>query len=104
MLETLRKVLLLGLGAAAVSADKIREVIDDLVKRGEMTAEEGRKLCAEMLARSEEERRKLNERIREQIRDMLKELGVADRTQVAAMEERIAALEQKVGELGPEKP
>jgi len=106
MFETLRKILLFGLGAAAVSADKMREVIDDLVKRGEITAEEGRKMFEEMMARSEEERRKMNERVRTQIRDMLKEIGVADRAQIATLESKIAALEQKIEDLSaaPQKP
>ena len=106
MFETLRKILLFGLGAAAVSADKMREVIDDLVKRGEITAEEGRKMFEEMMARSEEERRKMNERVRTQIRDMLKEIGVADRAQIATLESTIAAHEQTIEDLSaaPQKP
>ena len=104
MFETLRKLLLFGLGAAAVSADKIREVVDDLVKRGEITAEEGRKMYEELMCRTEEERRKLNERIRAQIRDTLKEIGVADRTQIAALETRIAALEQKIETMSAAPP
>jgi polyhydroxyalkanoate synthesis regulator phasin len=99
MFETVKKMLYFGLGAAALSADKVRQLIDDLVSKGEMTAEEGKKLYEEMTCRAEEERRNLNERIRTQIRDMLKEVGVADRAQIALLESRVETLERKVDEL-----
>jgi len=99
MFETVKKMLYFGLGAAALSADKVRQLIDDLVSKGEMTAEEGKKLYDELSSKAEEERRNLNERIRTQIRDMLKEVGVADRAQIALLESRVEALERKVDEL-----
>ena len=98
MFETLRKAMLFGVGAAAMSWDKVRQVIDDLVERGEITTEEGKKLYTELTARIEEEGRSMNERIRTQVRTMLKELGVADRAQVAMLESRIEALERKIHE------
>ena len=99
MLENLRKMLYLGLGAAAMSRDKIRELIDDLEKRGDVTAEEGKKLYAEVTSRAEEQGRAMNERIRTQICDSLKGMGLADRNQIGLLESRFEALERKVNEL-----
>ena len=39
--ELLEKVLLLGVGTASLTRDKIDELVDELVKRGQMTREEG---------------------------------------------------------------
>jgi polyhydroxyalkanoate synthesis regulator phasin len=44
MTDTLRKIFLTGIGAIATTADKAQEVIDDLVKRGEITVEQGKEL------------------------------------------------------------
>jgi len=104
MFESLRRMMLFSLGAADMAADKMRQMIDDFVARGEVTVEEGRKLYDEFAARAEEQRRTATERIRNQVRDMLKELGVADRAQMAAIESRIEGLENKLEEISKALP
>ena len=42
--ESLKKLLLIGIGTAAVTAEKSKEVLDDLVKKGELTVEQGKVL------------------------------------------------------------
>ena len=37
--ESIRKILLAGIGAVAVTGEKSKEVLDDLVKKGELTVE-----------------------------------------------------------------
>lgn len=104
MFESLRKAMLIGLGAAAMSRDKLRQAIDDLVARGEVTTEEGRKLYDELAARAEEERSNWSERITKQLRDMLRNLGLAEASQISALEAKIDALEQRLNEIAPCRP
>lgn len=104
MFETLRKVMLFGLGAAAMTQDKIQQMIDDMVSRGDMTVDEGRKLFDEVTSRVEEQGRTMNERIRNQVRDMLKDMGIADRTQIAMLEARIDLLEGRINDLSLRMP
>ena len=44
----LKTVLLAGIGAVALTADKTTEVVDELVKRGESTIEQGKALNREL--------------------------------------------------------
>ena len=46
--ENLKKLLLIGIGTAAVTAEKSKEVLDDLVKKGELTVEQGKVLNKEL--------------------------------------------------------
>ncbi|WP_028044551.1 phasin family protein [Candidatus Stoquefichus massiliensis] len=46
--EDLKKVLLAGLGAMAVTAEKSKEVVEQLVKKGELTVEQGKVLNEEL--------------------------------------------------------
>jgi polyhydroxyalkanoate synthesis regulator phasin len=46
--EDFKKVLLAGLGAAAVTAEKSKEIVNELVKKGELTLEQGRILNEEL--------------------------------------------------------
>ncbi len=46
--EDLKKIFLAGLGAAAFSAEKSKRIVDELVKRGELTLEQGKVLNEEL--------------------------------------------------------
>lgn len=96
MLETLRKLMYVGLGAAMMSRDKLQQAIDDMVSQGEVSADEGRKLYEDFMDRAEEETRNLNDRIKSQIRQHLTEVGVADRAQIEALARRIDVLEHRI--------
>ena len=46
--EGRKKILLAGIGTAAVTAEKSKEILDDLVKKGELTVEQGKVLNQEL--------------------------------------------------------
>ena len=42
--DGLKKILLAGIGTVAVTAEKSQEVLDEMVKRGELTVEQGKEI------------------------------------------------------------
>lgn len=48
MSDGLKKVILAGIGAMAVTAEKSKDILDELVKRGELTVEQGKILNQEL--------------------------------------------------------
>ena len=46
--DGLKKILLAGIGTAAVTAEKSKEILDELVKKGELTVEQGKVLNQEL--------------------------------------------------------
>ena len=46
--EDLKKIMLAGIGAVAVTSEKSMELIDDLVKKGQVTVEQGKELNEEL--------------------------------------------------------
>lgn len=46
--EDLKKIVLAGIGAAALTAEKSKEVIEQLVEKGELTIEQGKALNQEL--------------------------------------------------------
>lgn len=50
----LHKVFLAGVGALATTVEKSQEIVDDLVKKGEITVEQGKALNAELKHKAEE--------------------------------------------------
>ncbi|WP_288541346.1 phasin family protein [uncultured Bifidobacterium sp.] len=52
--DGLRKVFLAGVGALATTVEKSQEIVDELVKKGELTVEQGKALNAELKHKVEE--------------------------------------------------
>lgn len=46
--DGMKKILLAGVGAVATSAEKSQEILDELVKKGELTVEQGKALNQEL--------------------------------------------------------
>ncbi|NEG69854.1 phasin family protein [Bifidobacterium choloepi] len=63
--EGLHKVFLAGVGALATSAEKGREIIDDLVKKGELTVEQGKQLNSELQHKADEKKDTLRDKAKD---------------------------------------
>lgn len=86
-----------GLGAAAFSAEKIKQFADEMVAKGELTSEEASKFVDEMSKKAEQEKKSLQDWMRDQMAKMLHQVGAADAARVADLEKRIAAIEEHLG-------
>ncbi len=52
--KDLQNLLLLGIGAAALTAEKGKEIVEELIKRGEITVEQGKALNEELKHKAKE--------------------------------------------------
>ena len=92
-----KKILLAGFGTAAVTAEKSKEVLDELVKKGELTVEQGKVLNQELKHNNKESVKKnVNETLKPSNPDELKEvLGKMTPEQLAALKEQISKMQAK---------
>ena len=54
LMDGLRKMFLAGVGAVATGAEKSQEVVEELVKKGELTVEQGKTLNQELTRKAKE--------------------------------------------------
>jgi len=94
MFELLRKAAILGLGAIDLSEKKIKELVNDLVKRGEIKKSEGAKLLDEILKKAEKSRTEIEKKIQEGIRTALQKKDLD--AKVKSLEKKIEQLKKKV--------
>ena len=93
--ESIRKLILAGIGAAAVTKEKGESMLHDLVKKGELTVEQGKVL-------NEELKRNVKEAIRDNVTvhvvtpsdDLMSAVDDMDDESLAALKERIRAAEE----------
>ena len=95
--EGIKKLLLAGIGTAAVTAEKSKEVLDELVKKGELTVEQGKVLNQELKHNIKESVKKnVNVPLKPSNPDELKEvLGKMTPDQLAALKEQISKMQAK---------
>ena len=95
--EGIKKLLLAGIGTAAVTAEKSKEVLDELVKKGELTVEQGKVLNQELKHNIKESVKKnVNVTLKPSNPDELKDvLGKMTPDQLAALREQISKMQEK---------
>lgn len=94
--DMFQRVMLLGIGAASLTREKIEELVNDLVEKGRLTTEEGRQLLDETTGRAKREGVNIKEMATDTYMDALRAMGVATRDSVAELERRLDVLEAKV--------
>lgn len=90
--EGIKKFFLIGIGAAATSVEKSGEILGDLVKKGELTVEQGKALNQELKHNAEEKRKKAEaEKKEKNFSDLVSGLSAEDleklKAQIARAEE-----------------
>jgi len=99
MSETLRKLGLIGIGVLAITEEKIKQTVDELIEKGEMNREEGKSLVQELLTEKKKQMQELGDRISEDVQNAVDRSKIATKDDVARLEEKITGLETAVKEL-----
>jgi len=94
MLDYIRKMTLAGAGLAIITTEKIQEMMDDLVKKGEMTEKEAREAVNEFVEKSKQAKRDLEEKVEKIITGFLNRMNLPTRKELDEIKERLERLEQ----------
>jgi polyhydroxyalkanoate synthesis regulator phasin len=100
MFELARKAMFLGIGALSMTKEAVENVVEDLVKKGELSQQEGKKLAAEMMERGETEKQQIKATIEKVVGKALSEAGLATKADLERLEARVAALEGELRSCG----
>jgi len=96
----LKRSLELGLGAMLLTKEAAEELLDDLSGEGSDAGPKTRERVKELLDRGQQLREELAESIRNEIDHALRRSGLARRSEIEALEQRLAVLEAKLN--GPD--
>lgn len=92
----LKRVAFLGLGTATATKEKIEAGVQKLVKKGEITATQGRQLAKNLWADAERHSKEIKKRVNDGIKEGMAKADVARISDVEALKRRIAQLEKKL--------
>ena len=103
MNDLIRKIVLTGIGLAALTKEKIEEVVKDVVEKGKLSEKEGKEFIDELLKKSEGAREKVEGQIENAVQATLKKMNLVTRDEFSKLEKQIRQLKKAVKESKTQK-
>jgi polyhydroxyalkanoate synthesis regulator phasin len=94
MIETVKKTLLAGLGAALISKDAVESALHDWIEKGKITPEEARHFAEKLVQTGESQWEKTKTDISARLGDVIQKAPFVRQAELRALEARVAVLEQ----------
>ncbi|MCD6122426.1 MAG: hypothetical protein J7K04_11365 [Spirochaetales bacterium] len=92
MSDLLRKGILLGLGAASLTKEKVDKFVNELVDKGDISKDKGSELLQELLNLVKEQEGKIDKKINDEVNSLIKKLDLASKSDIKRLEKKIDAL------------
>lgn len=95
----LKQLLYAGIGLAAITKEKAEELVAELIKKGEMSTDEGKDLLNSLRSRIQEESDRLKERINEQVERTINSMNLVRKSDIDEVLDRLEKLEKRLDEI-----
>jgi polyhydroxyalkanoate synthesis regulator phasin len=95
MQDFIKRLKVLSVGLFYMGKEKVEEYVAELIKKGEITEKEGRALVNELVAKSKEASRDLEERIHKVMADAHDKLHDPLKKEMEALRKKVAKLEKE---------
>ena len=96
MKDIIEKSINLGLGIAATSKEKVENLVDDLIAKGQLEKQEKSKAVKEILNKLEKSETEFKEKTRVVVNETINNFGFASRKEVNNLKETISDLQKKI--------
>ncbi|HHV23306.1 MAG: phasin family protein [Methanosarcina sp.] len=96
MRESVRKLGLIGAGLWAITEDKVNDLVKDLVDKGDISREEGKKVIQDMLEERKKQKIDLEKKISEKIQESISKTELFTKKDMNELESRIESLEEEI--------
>ncbi len=98
-MDVLKKLTLASIGAVKMTREKVEEIFDEMVKRGEMTSDERSEAIKNFVEKSKDSAGKLKDRVEETAGKFAERFSARFDDKITAMKETIEELSAKVANL-----
>ena len=95
-MDIVKKAMLLGLGVISLTKEKAEEVVDDLIKRGEVSREERFKMVDKLLKEAEKQEEELTGKISEIVQKAITKIGLATKKDLEDILKRLEEIEKRI--------
>jgi len=96
MIDLIKKTLLAGVGAAVITKEKVEDTLGDYVRQGKVKAEDAKIIASKIAEQGRKEFEDVSQTLAAKIQEIASRSSEKSDPRVAALEERIRALEAKL--------
>ncbi len=100
MKDLFQKAWLFSVGLFDFTKEKVDEVVQEMVRRGEISQQESPEAVKQLLAKAQDAQQALWEKVKELTKKAIDEINVAKASELEALEKRVAALEEALKSKG----
>jgi polyhydroxyalkanoate synthesis regulator phasin len=94
--ELIERTFLAGMGAAALTKDRIQEVVEEFVRRGQLDKEEGLDVVDRLVERSREEARSVLKKADSSLQGAYRDLGLTPKRELDSLRLLVEQLDHRV--------
>ncbi len=98
MIESLKKTLYAGLGASVVTAERLEAVLQDMVDKGKLSAEDARKAVDKVSEESKSEFEDARKSLEESLDEVIAKAPVVRKKDLEPIIKRLDAIEKQLAE------
>ncbi|MEN6314422.1 MAG: hypothetical protein ABFD25_09270 [Clostridiaceae bacterium] len=96
MLNSLEKSINLGLGLVVYSREKIEELVEELVSKGEVAKKDARQFAGELVQKGEEQREELKKLIQSEVTKALENVNIARKEDIVTKDEISEIIKEQI--------
>jgi poly(hydroxyalkanoate) granule-associated protein len=96
-MDFVKKSMLIGVGLATLTREKVEQTINELIEKGEMSEKEGKDAVDDLMKKSKEVTKGLTEKVEKTVTDTLNKLNIPTRKEFAELKEKIKQMEKSRG-------
>ena len=83
-----------------MTKEKLEEFTQEMVKKGEINKEEGKKFVIDVLSEKDRQLKEIGGMINQNVKDVIENSGIATKKDIQALEKRIEMLEKNIATKG----
>jgi len=99
MIDTIKKAILAGVGAATLTTEKAEKVLGELVERGKLTANEANEAARKISEEGKKEFDEATAKVKDSFDDILSRTGRQTRERLDAVETKLGLVEARLNKL-----
>ncbi len=96
MEDLFKKFLYTGVGIVSTTAEKIQKTVDELVEKGNLSEEEGKKVVNDFVSDTENKKNEFETKLKELVNGVVQKFDFTSREEIEKLNARIAELEAKL--------
>ncbi len=96
MKEIIEKSINLGLGIAATTKEKVENLVDDLIAKGQLEKQERSKAVKEIMTKLEKSETEFREKTRAVVNESINNFGFVTKKEINNLKETISDLQKKI--------